>query len=445
MCARRLPLSLWVAVSCVLGSFALGLAGCAQDLRGEIERAGVFSPRRLERGNDALVDLGQALFFDRELSGNRNIACANCHLPSAHAGDGRSLSRGQDGSLLPRNVIEPFNRSFATGMFWDGRLELRDGEIVGPVAFPEGIETLLEAQALLPLLDRHEMRGFDGDVGEGDRENELARFDDDATEAIWSAVLVRLLALEGYRAMFAAAYPLVAEEDLTIVHVARAIAAFESRLWELTDTAFDAFLGSVSNPAEDGALHESQRRGAELFFGAAGCARCHSGPLLSDGAFHAIGVPQIGPGRDGDFLDEGRFEVTGDPADRFAFRTPSLRNVAMTAPYMHDGAYMRLEEVVLHHLDPESFLRAYNGSDLAPDVVATFRPEHTEAIAAAIDPDMRGPRTLSDDDVWALVAFLDALTSETELTVGPGAGVPESVPSGLPVVSSLEPEPTSRD
>lgn len=422
----------------------IAMGGCAPDLRGDMDRAGVFSPRSLEAGNDALVSLGQALFFDPELSGNRNTACASCHLPSLHAGDGRHLSIGQTGARLPRQVVEPFNRSFATSLFWDGRLELRDGVIVGPVAFPDGIETLLEAQALLPLLDRDEMRGEQGDVAEDGQTNELAALDDALATEIWAAVLARLLAIEGYRELFVAAYPRVPIESLSIVHVARAIAAFESRLWELSDTPFDRFLGSVSQAPEDEALDETQRKGAELFFGDAGCARCHGGPLLTDGLTHAIGVPQIGPGRDGAGNDEGRFAVTGDPADRFAFRTPSLRNVMVTGPYMHDGAFTRVEDAVRHHLDPRGSLATYNPLVLPDDLRDQVHHDQNEAIAAQIDPEVLPYRTITDEEIWQIVTFLEALTSDTERGVAPEAGVPETVPSGLPVISSLEPEPFTR-
>ncbi|MBX7195229.1 MAG: c-type cytochrome [Sandaracinaceae bacterium] len=446
MSVRANALSIIGRAHGLVGVAILGVAvtGCAQDLRGELVAAGVFSPRSLEVGKDDLVTLGQMLFFDRELSGSRNIACATCHLPALHAGDARHLSIGQDGARLSRSVIEPFNRSFATSMFWDGRIEERDGEIVAPLPLPEGIETLLEAQALFPLLDRHEMRGMAGDHAEDGRANELAMLDDEASEAIWSAIVARIVAIEGYRALLASAFPGVTIEDITIVHLARAIAAFESHLWELTDTSFDRFLGSVSNPPDEGAMAEPERRGAELFFGDAGCARCHSGPLLSDGAFHAIGVPQIGPGRDALHQDEGRFAVTRDPADRFAFRTPSLRNVSLTAPYMHDGAFVRLEDAVRHHLDPEGSLAAYDGSQLSPDLQGQIHFELSPLIAAAIDPEVRPLRALSDEELWDVVFFLGTLSSQTEQALGPEAGIPRSVPSGLPVdapPSGLEQRP----
>jgi cytochrome c peroxidase len=415
----------------LLGCVLIWMTACSPDLRAEVGAAGVYSPRRVDVGDASTIALGQMLFFDRELSGNRNVACATCHLPPLHAVDARRIAVGQDGARLNRGVIELFNRGTVEAMVWDGRLQRVGVEIVGPVAIPDGIQTLLQAQALLPLLDRHEMRGALGDVATDGRANELAMLDDDATEAIWSAIVVRLLAIDGYRALFAAAYPGVATEDITIVHVARAIAAFESRLWELTDTPFDEWLGSVSSPGRDDAMSEDERHGAELFFGDAGCARCHDGPLLSDDGFHDIGVPQIGPGRDDAHRDEGRFAVTGDPSDRFAFRTPPLRNVAITPPYMHDGAYLDLESAVRHHLDPTGALASYDDRVLPLGLAAHH--ELDAEIAANVDPDTRPLRPLDDHEVWLLVTFLQALSSRTELMLPPMAGMPTAVPSGLPL------------
>lgn len=420
-----------VAATCIF--VLLFASACGRDLRAEVAAAGVYSPRRVVVGDDALVDLGQALFFDRELSGNRNVACATCHQPSFHATDERHLSIGQDRARLTRTAPDVFNRGGIDALFWDGRVRLEAGHVVAPVAMPAGVHTLLEAQALLPLLDRHEMRGMAGDLAADGRANELAALPDDATEAIWSAIVVRLVALEGYRTLFAAAFPDLAIEDVEIVHVARAIAAFEERLWELTDTPFDDFLGSVSEGGRDDALDESQRRGAELFFGDAGCARCHDGPLLGGTSFHAIGVPQIGAGRDDAHRDVGRAAVTSDPADAFAFRTPPLRNVMLTAPYMHDGAYDDLAEAVRHHLDPAAALATYDGGRLPEDLRAQVHHELDAEIEAAIDPDTVPLRALSEDEVQAIVSFLGSLSSRTEQSLPPNAGVPSSVPSGLPV------------
>lgn len=402
----------------------LVITACAgEDLGLRIDAAGVFSPSRSDAGRGRVADLGQLLFFDRELSGNRNAACASCHLPAHHGGDQISLGLGQGamgtgeiregGPILPRNTVSPFNRSFANSLLWDGRVErLSDGTIRAPVTLPTGIQTLLEAQALLPLLDRDEMRGQPGDSDVFGSANELAALPDEAPKAVWSAIMARLMSIEEYRRLFVGAFPDTPIGEHSIVHVARAISRFEMRLWELTDTPFDVYLGAEHRAPVEHALTERERAGAELFFGDAGCDRCHNGPLLSDGEFHNIGVARFGPGkRDG--IDEGRFLVTGDPADRFAFVTPPLRNVQMTGPYMHNGSVFSLKDAI----------RLHQGLHTTLDV----------QIRATIDPTTRPLRSLLEEDILLLEDFLDTFSSLTERIVFPGAGEPERVPSGLPV------------
>lgn len=413
------------------------LAGACQpatnesDLRARMEEAGVFSPVRSTLGDEIEVQLGRLLFFDPELSGNRNVACASCHLPAFHAVDGQPLGRGEGavgtgpsragGATLPRAVIAPFNRSFVTAFLWDGRVEqLEDGTIRAPVPLPEGVDDPMVAQVLLPLLDRDEMRGQLGD-------NDLANLPDASPQAIWDAIMARLLLFEDYVALFEAAYP---GETPTIVHLARAIVAFERQIWDITDTSFDQLL--TEDPFDDRSPPDSMEvYGMDLFFGDAGCSRCHDGPLLSDMEFHNIGVPQLGPGKDASSgLDEGRALVTGDPADRFAFRTPPLRNVVFTGPYMHDGAYESIEDAIRHHLAPEASLRAYAAPPGYPGELHDD-PATIDAILATLDPDVAPLRPLDDYDISSLHAFLTTLTSFTEQSLAIDAGVPASLPSGL--------------
>ena len=178
------------------------------------------------------------------------------------------------------------------------------------------------------------------------------------------------------------------------------------------------------------------RAGQDLFYGGAGCASCHAGWLQTDHDFHAIAVPQFGPGKVARFenhaRDEGRIRVTGDPRDAFAFRTPSLRNVTLTAPYGHDGAFATLESMIRHHLDPVASLRSYDlGQAILPDLPGSrddavlASPGQIDAIAAA---NALAPMDLTDDEVAKLVTFLKALEDPAERL-----GVPETVPSGLPV------------
>jgi cytochrome c peroxidase len=181
-----------------------------------------------------------------------------------------------------------------------------------------------------------------------------------------------------------------------------------------------------------------------LFYGKAGCDACHSGIFQTDHDFHAIAMPQIGPGK-GDNLpgyhdgldDFGRERVSGDPEDRFRFRTPTLRNVALSPPYGHSGAFDSLDSVVRHHLDAISSLHAYDSSqatlphrsDLdADDFTVMDDPVRRNAIA---DANELMPVALKEREIRDLIEFLQALTDPAALDMR--KDVPLNVPSGLPV------------
>ncbi|HEV8034130.1 cytochrome-c peroxidase, partial [Yoonia sp.] len=164
-------------------------------------------------------------------------------------------------------------------------------------------------------------------------------------------------------------------------------------------------------------------------------ASCHSGPFLTDHDFHAMGVPQIGPGKAARFeshaRDEGRFRVTGDPADLYAFRTPSLRNVALTGPYGHSGAHRDLRSFIEAHLDPVAALAAY---DLTDAVLPALPVDDTRGLAdspAIAQAVTYAPRRITDAQITSLVAFLDALTDPA--AIDGKLGIPDAVPSGLPI------------
>ncbi|MCP4594224.1 MAG: cytochrome-c peroxidase [bacterium] len=392
---------------------------------------------------EAKVRLGQALFFDKLLSGNRNISCATCHTPLAFTGDGLSLSVGQGGTglaqgraapvdqggepiFIPRNAPEVFNRAGFTTMFWDGRVADRgDGTFESPAgdALLPGLESALAVQAMFPVTSPDEMRGAAG-------ENEIADADDDDFSGIWSALMVRVLEFDEYRQLFAAAYPDVAEHDLTFAHAANAIAAFEIEHWTLVDSPFDAYLRGDGT-----ALSDSAKRGAVLFYGKAGCANCHTGSLMTDEDYHNRAVPQLGPGKgDGDagLADFGRERVTEDQADRCKFRTPPLRNVAATGPWMHDGAFTTLEAAVRHQLDCVSSVAAFDAEQLSAALEPLYHPEQTDTILAAVDPDETEPVTLTAGEFDDLMQFMEALTSPSLgwLAI---ADTPDGVPSGLPL------------
>jgi cytochrome c peroxidase len=292
---------------------------------------------------------------------------------------------------------------------------------------------------MFPVTSAAEMAGQAGEnaVATAAADGNLAGFD-----GVWEQLADRVRAVQEYVSLFFAAYPeIVDPEEITMVHIANAIAAYEDVTFRAINSPVDRFLRG-----ERWALSYNQQIGMRLFYGKAGCSNCHSGPFQTDHDYHAIGMPQIGPGKgdtgpggDG-FGDFGREQVTADPADRYKFRTPSLRNVALTGPWGHDGAYNDLEAMVRHHLNAEDALAAYDTSQavLPPataaiestDFVHQDSAVNRAAIAAAIDP-LLPPIALSDQEVGLLMEFLHALTDPASMDLR--TTVPISVPSGLPL------------
>lgn len=411
----------------------------------------VFPPAEFARTDPARVELGQLLFYDPILSGNQEVSCATCHHPRFGTSDGVSLSLG-DGAhglgpdrvadpenlpeqRIPRNAPGLFNLGATefTHMFHDGRLEAdptRPNGIRTPLgdAMSEGFDSVLSAQAMFPVLSADEMAGHysENPISQAVRMGHLS-----LAGGAWDQIAERVAEIPEYRARFDQV--LGAGAPIHFTDISNVIADFIRFEWRADRSPFDLYL------AGEAELPEAAARGMDLFYGDAGCANCHTGRFQTDHDFHAIAMVQIGPGKAARFeshaRDEGRMRVTGDPEDAHAFRTPSLRNVALTAPYGHAGAYATLEGVIRHHLDPVGSLYAYDRTQAVLPVlpgVEDWRilddPQEMAAIAAANELE---PVDLSDDEVAALVAFLETLTD----TAGAEGrlGVPESVPSGLPV------------
>jgi cytochrome c peroxidase len=390
-----------------------------------------------------ILRLGEALFWDRELSGNRDVSCATCHHPLAATGDDLSLSigvggtgfagarqLGEDKNLIPRNAPEIFNRGVEGWhtMFWDGRVEeIIQGELLSPAGdnLPQGLNNVVAVQAMFPVTSRDEMRGDQGDVDVFGRPNELAQIADDDLRVIWAAIMDRLLSIPAYQSLFADAYPDVPAQWLRFQQAANAIADYEMSIFTQTDSPWDRYLAGEAD-----ALSPEARRGAFLFYGDAGCGQCHNGALLTDQKFYNIGVPQLGPGKGDEApLDFGRGRETGLAEDQFAFRTPPLRNVTLTGPWMHNGAYKTLEAAVQHHLDPVTALANYDVSQLDPVFQETFQLD--SPVLDTLDPLVATPVDLTDQELGELMAFLQALASPAALN---GCElVPDSVPSGLPI------------
>jgi cytochrome c peroxidase len=428
------------------------------ELRQSLQRWFVIPIGPMPQQPPALVALGQALLFDKELSGNRDVSCATCHEPALTVGDGQSLSIGTGGTgaapsrllgkadqFVPRNSPTLVNVGLGGQyIFWDGRVS-RAG-FVGPVGppfpapgqrfdtpagaqLPQDIDELLAAQAMFPVANRTEMRGQAGDLDRFGNPNELAAFADTNFTEIWRAVMRRLLAIPQYVTMFQAAFPGVSQSNLGFQHAAKAIAAFEKHAFTRTNSRFDRYLAR-----DDAALTTAEKRGAVLFFGRAGCGGCHNGALLGGSSFANVGAPQLGPGTGrGAPLDLGFGDRIEQPFYQFAFRVAPLRNVELTAPYMHNGAYATLDAVVHHYSDVPFAQRNYDVSQLAPELRATHHGDEATITRILSNLDFRVQRQqrFSEPEMQDLVAFLKSLTDPLARDLS--GIVPLSVPSGLPV------------
>ncbi len=432
---------------------SLALLSCENEevldnkLNAVIKQQGLEPLSQVENNNPYLFELGKALFFDKVISGNKDISCATCHHPQFGTVDCQALGAGTKGDglckdrikaegreFVPRNSPEVFNKGLSLWhtMFWDGRIEkLDNGKIVTPAGeqTPEGLINVLAAQALFPITSRTEMRGLKGDIAIDGTENEIAEVDDSDFTEMWNRVMNRILSIEEYVRMFEKAYP--GKTEFTIVDYANAVATYEGVAFSTNNTPWDEYLRGNKN-----AISYEAKLGALLFYGKAGCYQCHSGPLFTDQKYHNIGVPQFGPGKNEETgLDMGRYEVTGDPEDKYKFRTPSLRNLLVTGPYLHNGAYDSLEKVIKHHTDPEKYLRKYDPEEngIPEDLAKTLRNDESTINDILKTVDINIP-PLTEEEIYHLVEFLKTLTSPDVFDEEKiNELIPDKVPSGLPV------------
>jgi cytochrome c peroxidase len=284
------------------------------------------------------VELGHALFFDPRLSGNGAMSCGTCHNPSLGWSDGLKTAIGAGGKVLGRGTPTIVNTSFNTQFMWDGR------------------KKSLEDQALGPMQSAEEMNT---DMG---------------------VALARLEAVPGYRVMFARAYP---GERIDEATVAKAIAAFERSVL-VVDSPFDRWLGGDRK-----ALTQAQWRGYKVFSDPArgNCAACHSAPNFTDNGYHNLGLLPQGES------DPGRYAVRKVASMKGAFKTPTLRDIELTAPYFHDGSAPTLMAVVEHYV---------RGGDDRSNVSASMKP---------LD--------LSETEKHDLVEFMKSLTGRRRTLVVP--------------------------
>ena len=398
--------------------------------------------------------LGQLLFYDKILSGNRNIACSTCHHPALGTGDGLSLGIGEGGiglgrkrtpgeganrikKRIPRNASALWNLGAKEidVLFHDGRLSISDAYENGfdsPAEewLPTGFNSILAAQAVFPLVAQFEMAG-------NPKENEVAGAVHDRIDAAWPILAKRVRVTGDYGQRFVDAFVhLEKPEEVSITDIANALAAFMGTEWQSFDSPFDRYLAG-----DETALSAQARTGKDLFFGKAECSSCHSGALLSDQEFHAIGLPPFGPGRTRRFdpmvRDVGRMGETDSLEDAYRFRTPMLRNVALTAPYGHNGAYPTLEDVVRHHVTPKKSLAAWTRDKAALPAVPSLASidfivwSDKREMARHRRANDLPPVSLNESEIRSVIAFLESLTGKQ--SVKGRLGIPTAVPSGLEI------------
>ena len=238
------------------------------------------------------IELGRTLFFDKRLSQDNTIACASCHLSTHAFTDGKPVSTGIRGQKGGRSAPASFNRVFSSAQFWDGRAPTLEAQSVGPFTNP--IE-----------------HGF----------------------ANYDVMNAKMMKIAGYRKLFKQVF---GDENITTERVGKAIASFQRTILSGNSPA-DRF----DQGQEAGAISESAQKGLTLFRDKARCTKCHSGFNFTDEKFHNIGI-----GWDDNKVDLGRYMVTGTAEELGAFKTPTLREISRSAPYMHDGRFKTLEDVV---------------------------------------------------------------------------------------------------
>jgi cytochrome c peroxidase len=459
---------------------AFGLAGCNDSSSGSnspsvdaqladvISAQGLTGDPSLNRTLPAVTDpeaqLGMELFFSKALGGDQDAACVTCHHPALGGGDDLSLSIGvgadhpdllgpgrtHAGSELPnvpRNAPTTFNIAlWDSVLFLDGRVESMtklpgqngaDGQIRTPDSLYGELDplaglSLTIAQSRFPVTSVEEMRGETFEAGNGNedvRTHLAARLANAGIGAGELAILDNdVSGFEDWPERFEEVF---GDDDITYARIATAIAAYEASQVFVDNPWKDYVQGDTS------ALTDSQKRGALLFYtpaeeGGADCAACHGGDFFTDEESYNIAMVQIGAGKgDGDdgTDDFGRYRETGDEMHKYAFRTPTLLNVAETQPFGHAGAYDTLEGVIRHHLNPQNAIADYFASSVTwchsmaqfqsvqnCDTLYPSAEFNTVKALATLQIDQKNGRSeltnvdLSDSQVADLVAFMEALT-----------------------------------
>ena len=340
--------------------------------------------------------------------------------------------------MLFRSNAQPlFNlgaKQFKT-LFHDGRVQVdlsRPSGLRTPLEeeMVEGFSSIISAQTMFPVLSADEMAGHysENEISEAVRRGTLT-----GKGGAWDLISKRVQAIPEYSDFFTDTYDHIkTAQDIKFTDISNAVAAFMEFEWRSDTSPFDDFLQGRFD------LSISQEKGMELFYGKANCSSCHAGALFTDHQFHATGQPQVGPGKAARFQshsrDLGRFRVTGNIKDKYAFRTPSLRNVELTGPWGHAGAYNKLEAFLSAHIDPYLALANYDKSNVTLTKYDTNDwkiMDDASEVKAIADSITIKPVMISEGEVTDLLAFLGTLT-DTKAQKG-RLGIPETVPSGLKI------------
>jgi cytochrome c peroxidase len=408
--------------------------------------------QRLGRPVDRrLADLGRLLWFDTVTGLNDDNSCGGCHSPTNGFGDTQSIAIGIENNGIvgphrtgPRNQRRTpivINNLFYPNLMWNSRFASLSGDPFDnsqgfQFPAPEGMTLsnhahLLVAQAFIPPTERNEVAGFTFPGGNTEIREEVLR---------------RLNAIPEYRRLFAQSFQEVrAGAPITFDHFGQAIAEFEFTL-AFTNAPIDRFARGESD-----AMTASMKRGALLFFGEAKCVTCHavsgqSNEMFSDFRQHVIGVPQVAPARTNSVFDGpgqnedfGLEQVTGNPDDRYKFRTSPLRNLAMQAAFCHNGAFTNVEDVIRYHCETAVEARAYSPEILDEDLRGPVGP--IEPVLDRLDPLMASVPPMEGQDLADLVAFVrDGLLDPRAEFRHLKRLIPARVPSGRPVLTFESPE-----
>ena len=398
--------------------------------------------------------MGSLLFYDKILSGNQNISCGTCHHHDFGGSDGLSLGVGEggEGLGLKRNAGIGLNRikkrvpRNAPGLWNLGAKEIKtllhDGSISVSNIYgnefntpaeewlPPDLDNILAVQALFPMTKQFEMAGNFG-------ENEIIGLSHRKIDTAWPAITNRIRSNPKYVELFKHAFDDVNDfRDINISHIVNAISAFVVFEWSSYNSPFDDYLNG-----NEKALTTNQIKGMELFYGKANCSSCHSGSLFTDQKFYSIALPQFGPGRTRRFdpytRDVGRMGESDNINDMYKFRTPSLRNITLTAPYGHNGAYPTLKGIIKHHLNPKEMLNNWS-----PEKAKLTPAKWLEAIDFVVFKDKRERKRLlsridinevelEEKEIDYIIEFLVSLTDKSGNNRP--IGKPDNVPSGITV------------